>query len=163
MAELLYSPKLAELAADLAAEGKTNAEIAASLKINIKTFYKWQNQYPEFKAQIRTGKDKFDSEHVEVALLEDALGHEHDEVVLERDTESGLLVETKRTKKWERSFQAQRFWLMNRNPARWKESQEVVISDKALEEKLSLAEKRLKELRDGKTSEGRDTRRDQVA
>ena len=148
MAELQYSPKLAEFAHDLASEGKTNAEIAASLKINIKTFYAWQNKFPEFKAQVLSGKDRFDSVHVEGALLQDALGHEHEEVVLERNHD-GDMVETKRTKKWERSFQAQRFWLMNRNPARWKESQEVVISDKALEEKLASAEKRLKERRDG--------------
>lgn len=152
----IYSPKLADIAADLAGEGKTNKEIAAGLKIDIKTLYKWQVLHPEFKQAIRAGKDKFDSEVVEKAMLEDAQGHNYEEVTRERvtlkDDEGNVyqtpgLVETKRVQKWERNFQAQKFWLMNRAPERWRDKQEVEFTSKDLEDRLARAEKRLAAIR----------------
>jgi len=157
-----YSIKLAHVAQELAAQGKTNAEIAKALGISSATLYNWRNDHPEFKSCLSSGKDSYDTDVVEKALLEDAMGKDYEEVVLERDKE-GFMVETKRTKKWQRNFQAQRMWLVNRNPARWKDQQELVIKDGELEAKLVAAEKRLQELRNGKTSETGDRGRDQVA
>jgi len=162
MGQTVYSPKFNEIARDFALDGLTNEEIIQKLKISNGTFYNWLKDYPDFRAAIQDGKDRYDSENVEKAMKEDAVGKEFEEVVFERDPD-GNMVESKRTRKWQRNFQAQRFWLMNRQPARWKESQEVVVSDKALVDRLALAEKRLQEMRNEQASEGRDTRRDQVA
>jgi transposase len=146
MGQVVYSPKLNEVARQLALQGMTNAEITTTLQISNGTFYNWCKEYPDFKAAILEGKDIYDSEVVEKALLEDAIGKEFEEVTIERDP-NGDMVESKVVKKWQRNFQAQRFWLMNRHPSRWKDKQELELSSSDLEKKLAEAEKRLQELR----------------
>lgn len=151
----LYSPILDQVAHDLALQGKTNEEIADQFGISPQTFYEWRVRHPSFKEAHQSGKDAYDSDMVEKAMLEDAVGHESEEVVVEKD-EEGQWVETKKTKKWARNHQAQRMWLLNRNRDRWKDQTDVIVHDGDLELKLQLAEKRLQELRDGNAGEGRD-------
>lgn len=143
-----YHPRLADIAKEFALGGKTSREIADSLHIHLNTFYNWMHEHEDFKKAVQEGKDLYDSENVEKALLEDALGHEKDEVVLERNKQ-GKLVEVKRTKKWQRNYQAQALWLRNRNPERWRDVHELVVSSKDLEAKLAAAEKRLAAMRNG--------------
>ena len=146
MGKSVYSEQLNEVAHQLALQGMTNAEITETLQISNGTFYNWMKQYPDFAAAVQGGKDVYDSEVVEKALLEDAIGKEFEEVTFERTPDEGM-VETKRVKKWQRNFQAQRFWLMNRHPARWKDKQELEFTSTDLEQRLAEAEKRLQELR----------------
>lgn len=153
----IYAPHFNQIAHDLALKGLTNAQIAEHLSVSPQTLYEWRIKHPEFKESLQTGKDTYDSELVEKAMLEDALGKEFEEVTLERN-QDGEMVETKRNKKWNRNFQAQRMWLLNRNRDRWKDQSEVLVKDADLEARLQAAEKRLKELRDGKASSTGDQR-----
>jgi hypothetical protein len=142
-----YSPKLAEIARDLAKEGLTVDQICERLHIHINTFYKWRRENDEFKILVQEGRDSFDTEHVEKAMLEDAVGCKFVEKTF-RVQEDGSLVEVERKEKWNRNFQAQSMWLRNRNPQRWRDAQEVVITEKELEDKLIAAEKRLIAMRE---------------
>lgn len=156
-----YTPKLNEVAANLAKQGYTNAQVADALGISEETFYTWRIKFPLFKDMHQAGKDFYDSEMVEKAMLEDSLGHDSIEVTYERD-KTGEMVETKRNKKWNRNFQAQRMWLLNRHRDRWKDQSEVIHKDGDLETKLQLAEKRLKERKHGTTSAAGDGGRVEV-
>ena len=144
----VYSPQFATIAEEQAKLGKTNAEIAKLLNVTEGTLYRWRNEHPDFREGLQAGKDFYDSDVVEKALLEDAQGHPWEEVTMERG-EDGQMREVKRVKKWQRNFQAQRMWLLNRRRERWADRTEVVVSDKDLEAKLLLAEQRLKEAMNG--------------
>jgi len=85
------------LAEQYAREGCINKEIAARLGISETTFYVWRRDHEEFRKALKDGKEVTDAK-VEKALLSSAL---------------------------DGNFQAQRLWLLNRRPDRWRDRQEV--------------------------------------
>lgn len=85
------------LAEQYAREGCINKEIAARLGICATTFYNWRQDHEEFRKALKDGKEVTDAK-VEKALLSSAL---------------------------DGNFQAQRLWLLNRRPDRWRDRQEV--------------------------------------
>lgn len=85
------------LAEQYAREGCINKEIAARLGISETTFYVWRRDHEEFRKALKDGKEVTDAK-VEKALLTEALGG---------------------------NFNAQKFWLNNRRPERWREKSEV--------------------------------------
>lgn len=87
------------LAEQYAREGQINKQIAASLGISTSTFYTWRKEHSEFCEALKNGKVVVDAK-VEKALLIEALAG---------------------------NFNAQKFWLYNRRPDRWRDKQEVDI------------------------------------
>jgi hypothetical protein len=70
----LYNPnKHPQLAGALAAEGKTDKQIAEAIGISEVTLLDWRKKYPEFLRPIRAGKDQAD-DRVEQAVYSRAIG-----------------------------------------------------------------------------------------
>lgn len=116
----------------MAKHGYTMEELADFFSIVPSTLYKWQAEYPDFKEAIKAGRDEFDTDKVENALLQTALGVEYNETTVEQYVDKAGKPQTK--KKVVKKFIggnpiAQKFWLQNRNPERWKEKQEISLPD----------------------------------
>lgn len=120
-----------------ARDGLTDEQIAANMGIKRQTLYDWKNKYPVISDVLKKGKEVVDIQ-VENALLKRALGYQYDEVTREVDlvkNEDGELVrgmvETKRvTKEVQPDTTAQIFWLKNRQPAKWRDKQDIEHSGK---------------------------------
>ena len=138
-----YKPELAEVAYLLCAElGATDEKIAQVLGQQLKgrpfcvdTITRWKRDYPEFAERIQAGKDLWDSGTVESALLQKAKGIRYTEVtkepciVINKDGDKEVISkELSVTKEVEKfippDVTAAKFYLPNRNPKRWKLTQE---------------------------------------
>ncbi|MDX9785830.1 MAG: hypothetical protein RBT11_03555 [Desulfobacterales bacterium] len=85
----------------------------------------WARENSEFLSAIKRGRDKYDSEVVEKALLKRANGYQFTETTLESD-KTGKMVITKLVRKqMVPDVTAQIFWLKNRNPARWRDAKYI--------------------------------------
>ncbi len=128
-----YNPKKHPKAAYLLCSkyGADNKQLTTAFSISTFALYSWMRRNPEFKEAIVSGKDEFDSEHVEKKLLQRAIGFTYTEV----RTEKVILKNSKnnknisvpgtkitRTVKTEKpDVLAQIFYLKNRQPLRWKD------------------------------------------
>jgi len=104
------------------ADDKKLAEFFGACKATITN---WKRDYPKFLASIKKGKDIFDTEHVEVSLLERACGYEHpEEKVFCQD---GEIITHQQIKHYPPETTAAIFWLKNRNPGRWRDTKSVDV------------------------------------
>lgn len=108
----------------MAKHGYTMEDLADFFAVATSTIYKWQSEHPEFSEAIKQGRYDFDTDKVENALLNTALGYE----VTESHVEVG--VDGKKKKKVVKKHIggqaiAQIFWLKNRAPDRWKDKLDV--------------------------------------
>ncbi|PRY96699.1 hypothetical protein BY457_11483 [Marinilabilia salmonicolor] len=122
MAKTKYDPQTWPLLAEgYAREGLTDQQIRKRLGVSNGTFYKYVEQYPEFKEALKRGKAPVDIQ-VENSLLKRALGYEYTET--EKKKKNGKLVEEKETvKQVVPDTTAQIFWLKNRKPNVWRDKQ----------------------------------------
>lgn len=110
-----------------ARDGLTDEQIAQNIGIGTTTLYRWKESFWEIRESLKKGKEVVDRQ-VENALLKRALGYRYDEIT----TENG--VETKRiTKEVVPDTTAQIFWLKNRKPEVWRDKQNIVDNEDALE------------------------------
>lgn len=86
------------------------------------TINNWKEAHPEFLASIRRGKDEADMA-VAKSLYDQALGYHYTETT-ETATEFGPQTYTNR-RFAQKDFRAARFWLMNRQPEKWREKIET--------------------------------------
>lgn len=114
------------LAEGYAREGMTDKEICQKLGISQDTFYEYMKKYPEFSESVKEGKRPIDVE-VEKALLKRAIGYEMEETQVEykgipKEGEKAKPTSVKKiTKQVIPDVLAQKFWLMNRQPRRFKD------------------------------------------
>lgn len=102
-----------------ARDGLTDEQIARKMGISTSTLYDWKNKYPEISDALKKGKEVVDI-MVENALLKRALGYSYVEVTIK---ESDMGNEAKRvTKEVLPDVTAQIFWLKNRRPDLWRDS-----------------------------------------
>ena len=106
-------------------DGATNEDIWTRLKIGKTTFYTYMKKYPELKELLKRTKDVVDGE-VENALFKRAMGYEYDEITVETD-EQGREKTKVIKKQIAADVTAQIFWLKNRQPAKWRDKQDVDI------------------------------------
>ena len=102
--------------------GYTDAQLADVLGVGSTTLYNWKNKHGEFREALRRGKDEYDSEHVESALLKRAKGFVRKRVT-KRTYKRGGHEYTDTQESMEEvagSVRAQETWLFNRNPERWR-------------------------------------------
>lgn len=110
--------------------GAMDTQLAKLFQVSIRTIYQWRRAHPEFSQSLKRGKDKYDSEVVEKALLKRANGFQYSEVTQE-PAKAGEMRVTKRIKKYmPPDVTAQIFWLKNRRPGRWKDRQDVNLGVK---------------------------------
>lgn len=120
-----------------ARDGLTDQQIAGNIGIGMTTFYRWQEEYREFREAIKEGKKPVDIQ-VENALLKRALGYDYEEITTEAeeiptgklDKDGNPIVKQKKhirkTKKMVvPDVTAQIFWLKNRRPGRWRDKVEA--------------------------------------
>ncbi|MDD4592543.1 MAG: hypothetical protein PHG06_19285 [Parabacteroides sp.] len=127
----VYDDSFPLLAEQYAREGMIDKEIWAKLGIARNTFYRFQNEYKEFREAIKRGKRPVDVE-VEKSLLKRAVGFEYEEKTIETeigDDGQPKPSKIKTTKKMvPPDVGAIAFWLKNRRPERWREKQEVDVT-----------------------------------
>lgn len=136
----LYDPNEFPLLAEkYAREGLNDLEICKKLGINKTAYYRWQNEYEEFREAIKRGKKPVDVQ-VENALLKRALGYSYEEVHTEKVRNlSGVerVTNTKTvTKQVAPDVGAIAFWLKNRNSKQWKDRHDYVEHKSTEEDKL---------------------------
>lgn len=102
-----YKPEYIEKVAGLAREGKTEQEIADAIGVSRTTLKKWKKDFPEFLAALKREKDNHDAE-VELSLSKRAKGFVAPD-----------------GKYYPPDVTACIFWLKNRQPARWRDKQDV--------------------------------------
>jgi hypothetical protein len=115
----------------LAAKGYTEAEIYGIIKISAPTFIKWKKIHPEFLKAVREG-NLIPNTEVEMALLKRAKGYQYDEqietpVMTKKNNKPFTKMEVTVVRHLEKAPDtlAQIFWLKNRDPARWRDKQDI--------------------------------------
>lgn len=110
-------PRIAKVACEEG--GFTDIGLAKLFNVCKATITIWKREHPEFGDAIRQGKESFDTNYVEKALLKRALGYSYEEVIHEAGREGKLVPTRKIQKHLAGDVKAQIFWLRNRNRKRW--------------------------------------------
>ena len=133
-----FDESLIDQAYKLSLLGATDEQIAAFFEVAVSTIYLWKTTHIQFSEALKRGKLIADSQ-VANKLFTRAMGYNYDEVHFEKvapkdvleETDNGELKESdayrKRviTKEVVPDVAAQIFWLKNRQPALWRDKQEV--------------------------------------
>ena len=103
--------------------GLTDIEVAEHLGVAVRTVHRWKKDHPEFAKALIETKALLDS-RVEISLFRRATGYRYTEVevTLEGGAEVRRVV---REKEALPDVNACKLWLTNRDPAAWKDKQEV--------------------------------------
>lgn len=143
-------PKNLKQVTEWARAGLTNIQIAHNIGIVEQTLYKWKHKSPAFTQALEEGKAVI-NQHVVNKSLELIQGFEYDEVTEVRDAQ-GNLVETKTVKKRalpDRTMMI--FWLKNRLPKDFRDTQLTEAQAKKLEVETAILEKQLSALNGDET------------
>lgn len=105
--------------------GLTDEQLATAFGVSEDTINEWKLKHPEFSESLKRGKDDFDLGRVEKSLLHRALGYSHPEDKIFNDNGTPLIVPT--TKHYPPDTTAMIFWLKNRQPQRWRDSQNIKL------------------------------------
>ena len=139
-----YNDDFPVLGEGYARDGLSDEQIAAKLGIAASTYYKYQQQHPEFAKALKRGKAPVDRK-VENALLKRALGYKVTERQVDTDGDGNVIKQRVVHKEVVPDVAAQKFWLANRRPATWREQRhvEATVASRPEEE---VAEKLLGEM-----------------
>ena len=121
-----YRRQFLPVAKRMMQEGSILQDLADKFGVCISTIRKWFTSHPEFKVAVLAGKDEFDIETVEPALLKAILPHTELETVTVTENDKPVKV-TKKVKKMLGNAGEMRQWLGNRDPERWRNTQNVVV------------------------------------
>ncbi len=124
------APFLKEIG-QMAADGATEAEIAAKLRVAYSTFKSYKYKHRELQEVLLTSKELADL-NVEAALYRRAKGYTTREITrerrLNRQTGEYEMIETKIVEKEvPPDTTADMFWLKNRRPDEWREHQSIDV------------------------------------
>lgn len=122
-----YNNDILERVKMWARDGLTEKEMCAKIGITEQCFAIWKHKYIELVVALKENKEIVDAK-VEQALYKKAMGFEYEETKITVD-ENGK----KRVEKIKRfcppSDTAMIFWLKNRQRTKWRNREEVEISD----------------------------------
>jgi len=102
--------------------GATDKELGDFFNVTETTINNWKIEHPQFFESIKAGKELADSNVVE-SLYQRAIGYSHPEVDLKMY--EGKIIETPIIKQYPPDATSMIFWLKNRQPAKWRDKQEV--------------------------------------
>ncbi len=122
-----YRPELVERAYRMSLLGLTDQQLADFLGISCETLYSWKLSYPEFRESITRGKIEADA-HVAEALYRRACGYSHDAMKIFMPSGASEPVYAPYTQHYPPDTKAALRWLMNRQPALWRERQKVNVT-----------------------------------
>lgn len=117
-----YRPEFCGQAYKLCLLGATDVEMADFFGINQDTLYEWKKVHSEFSEAITRGKITADAEVAE-KLRDRALGYSHPDVYA--SSYEGRVTLTPIVKHYPPDTQAASLWLRNRQPAKWRDKQDV--------------------------------------
>ncbi len=120
-----YRDQYAHEAGKLCLLGATDGEMADFFNVNERTINLWKDVHPEFYHSIHAGKMKADAE-VASRLYNRAMGYEHEAVKIFNDDGQPLIVPY--IERFPPDTQAASLWLRNRQPAKWRDKQEIAHS-----------------------------------
>lgn len=127
----------------MVSEGQTDKEIAEKLGISYSTFRRYKRENTDLKAAIAQGKDKKNDSVVQ-ALYKNCIGYKYYEEVptkikkevLAEDGKTILTqeeVKISSVKKYKGpNLDAQKYWLGNRDKAKWQDDPNKTANDKKL-------------------------------
>src|SRR5205807_9377166 len=130
-----YRPELADRAYRMSLLGLTDLQLADFLGISCETLYAWKISYPEFRESITRGKIEADA-HVAEALYRRACGYSHPAMKIFMPSGASGPIYVHCTKHYPPDTKAALRWLMNRQPALWRDRQGVNVTG-SLELRLS--------------------------
>lgn len=113
--------------------GATDADLANLFDVTEKTINNWKDAHPEFLQSVKEAKSLLD-QHVEQSLYRRAMGWEHDAVkiiaVANGNNQGSSIEQVPYVEHYPGDTTAMIFWLKNRQPARWRDRQEIEHSGK---------------------------------
>lgn len=130
-----YDSEFCQIAASLAINGGTDAEIADELGVSVRTLYRWKAQHPQFRQALIYGKEQAD-DRVERSLYLRAVGYEHDAVKISFGKDGQVHYAPYRVLV-PPDPPAAIFWLKNRRPEHWRDRVDVSRPDDPLTELLA--------------------------
>ena len=122
MAKSKYNKELREKAFALAEKGCTDKEIIKGLQIGKNTFYNYLKKHEDFKDAIKKARE-VPVEDVEASLFQKAIGYEITEVTEYKDKEDNTIKQVTKTKHVPPDVAAIIFYLTNKAPEKWVNSQ----------------------------------------
>ena len=123
-----YKPEYAEQVEKLCLLGATRADLGELWGVNDDTISKWMEDHPEFGAAFNAGKIEADAKVVR-SLFERANGYSHPAVKIFMPVGTTTPVYAPYTQYYPPDTLAARFWLMNRQQAKWRERHEFTGAD----------------------------------
>ena len=119
-----YQAAYCEGAAFVAKLGATDAEVADFFKVNVATIYRWKNTHQDFCEALKVGKAECDDRVVR-SLYHRAVGYEQQAVKIFMPAGADAPVYAPYTERIAPDTTAAIFWLKNRNPAEWRDRQNI--------------------------------------
>ena len=117
-----YRPAYNDQVYKLCLLGAKDTEIADFFSVSEKTLNTWKKKQPKFLQSMKKGKEIADAT-VAQKLYHRAVGYEHPEDKIFNDSGKPMVVPT--TKHYPPEPVAAIFWLKNRQPAKWRDKQEI--------------------------------------
>ena len=117
-----YKNEYAEKAYKLCLLGATDKDMADFFDTSEQTINSWKKNYPEFLESLKRGKMEADSV-IAQKLFHRAKGYDHPEDKIFNANGEPLVVPT--TKHYPPDTVAAIFWLKNRQPAKWRDRQDI--------------------------------------
>ncbi len=140
-----YNSDFAEQAKKLCLMGLTDKELAKFFGVQVSTINNWKIDHPEFLESVNAGKTLADAE-VASSFHRRALGYRYEEVTYEKidigegfavpggDSDSSITSEVYKKKVVVKEIApdagAALNWLKNRQPGKWRDKQEIGVTDK---------------------------------
>lgn len=122
-----FKPEYCELAYNYCLLGATDAKLAQFFDVSEQTINTWKSEHPQFLESLKKGKEQADA-IVAQSLFKRATGYEHDAVKIFNDQGAPMVVDY--VERFPPDTTAAIFWLKNRQPAMWRDKQELDVSNK---------------------------------
>ena len=117
-----FKEEYIDMAYKLCLLGATDKEMADIFEVALSTFNLWKLKNKYFSDSLKKGK-QFADANVSSRLYERAMGYSHSEDKIFNDSGIPLVVPT--TKHYPPDTVAAIFWLKNRQPAKWRDKQDI--------------------------------------
>lgn len=118
-----YRPEMCDMVFKLCLLGATDERMADILEIDIATFNRWKNDYPEFCEALKAGKEDADAK-VAQSLYNRALGYTGKKTVTANI--NGEITDVRVVDEYVGpDTTAAIFWLKNRQRGKWRDKQEI--------------------------------------
>lgn len=131
-----YDQTMDKAANVLAGKGFTDKELATFFNVDEKTLNNWKKHFPLFFQSLKTGKAMADAQ-VEAALYQRAIGYSIPDVHI--SSYEGDITVTPIVKHFAPDITACIFWLKNRKPKKWRDKQELGVSDETPPQNRQIA------------------------